>query len=107
MQFCPNCANLLVVEPNQQNSLRFSCPTCAYVKYINGQLRQEVPLIRKKVDDVLGTEESMKTAETTNLAQCPRCGHNEAYHFEMQTRSADEPATHFYKCVKCKKNWRE
>ena len=38
---------------------------------------------------------------------CPKCGHNEAETWQIQMRSADEPATHFFKCVKCKKSWRQ
>ncbi|KAH7829580.1 putative transcription factor S [Monocercomonoides exilis] len=97
----------MTVDPDQTSGLRFICPTCTFVHVVTEKIVEEVPLVKKKVDDVLGGDEAMAQAATTNLAQCPRCGHNEAYHFEMQTRSADEPATHFYKCVKCKLNWRE
>ena len=38
---------------------------------------------------------------------CPKCGHTAAYFMEVQTRSADEPATLFFRCEKCKHNWRE
>ena len=40
-------------------------------------------------------------------AQCPKCGHGEAYYNEVQTRSADEPATLFFRCCKCHHNWKE
>lgn len=40
-------------------------------------------------------------------AQCPKCGNGEAYYNEVQTRSADEPATLFFRCVKCHHNWKE
>jgi DNA-directed RNA polymerase subunit M/transcription elongation factor TFIIS len=40
-------------------------------------------------------------------ARCPECAHDKAYFHEMQTRSADEPATLFFKCVNCKFKWRE
>ena len=40
-------------------------------------------------------------------AKCPKCGNNEAYYWIVQTRSADEPPTRFYKCTKCKHVWRE
>lgn len=40
---------------------------------------------------------------------CPNCRHDKAAYKEVQTRSADEPATLFFKClnVKCGHNWRE
>ena len=40
-------------------------------------------------------------------AECPKCGNNKAYCWAKQTRSADEPETIFYKCTKCKHQWRE
>lgn len=42
-------------------------------------------------------------------ANCPNCHNSEAYFYEMQTRSADEPATVFYRCSNqsCKKVWSE
>jgi len=39
--------------------------------------------------------------------ECPKCGHNEAYYWFMQTRAADEPPTRFYKCTRCGYVWRE
>jgi DNA-directed RNA polymerase subunit M len=38
---------------------------------------------------------------------CPECGHDTAFFWTKQTRSSDEPETKFYRCVKCKKTWRE
>ena len=42
-------------------------------------------------------------------ALCPnsKCGHREALYKMFQTRSADEPMTCFYKCVKCGERWKE
>ncbi len=40
-------------------------------------------------------------------ATCPKCTYHQAYFMEIQTRSADEPATLFFKCVKCGAQWRE
>lgn len=38
---------------------------------------------------------------------CLKCGHNEAETWQLQMRSADEPSTHFFRCLKCKYTWRE
>uniref|UniRef100_A0A8C4RNT4 DNA-directed RNA polymerase III subunit RPC10 n=1 Tax=Erpetoichthys calabaricus TaxID=27687 RepID=A0A8C4RNT4_ERPCA len=44
------------------------------------------------------------TAET-----CPKCEHALAYFMQIQTRSADEPMTTFYKCCssQCGHCWRD
>lgn len=38
---------------------------------------------------------------------CPKCSYHQAYFMEIQIRSADEPATLFFKCVQCAHRWRE
>ena len=38
--------------------------------------------------------------------KCRKCGHNKAENIVMQTRSADEPATVFVICLKCRKQFR-
>jgi len=70
--------------------------------------RKVVPLKRKKVGDVLGSEEAWKSADTTEEA-CPSCGHATAYYQQIQTRSADEPSSIFYRCMnpKCRHQWTE
>jgi DNA-directed RNA polymerase subunit M/transcription elongation factor TFIIS len=40
-------------------------------------------------------------------ATCPKCAFHSAYFMEVQTRSADEPATIFYKCVDCGQQWKD
>ena len=40
-------------------------------------------------------------------AKCKKCGNEKSYHWEQQTRAADEPATRFYRCTACKHTWRE
>lgn len=40
---------------------------------------------------------------------CPKCEHPRAYFMQLQTRSADEPMTTFYKCCRaqCGHRWRD
>jgi len=40
----------------------------------------------------------------TNLV-CKKCKTKNVFNYERQTRSADEPATQFYVCVKCNYKW--
>ncbi len=39
--------------------------------------------------------------------RCSKCGGEKTTHYQMQTRSADEPMTVFITCLKCGKRWRE
>jgi DNA-directed RNA polymerase subunit M len=40
-------------------------------------------------------------------AECQKCKNREAFAWEVQTRSGDEPPTKFLKCTKCKHTWRD
>ncbi|KAB0386649.1 hypothetical protein FD755_001605 [Muntiacus reevesi] len=83
--FCPGCGNGLIVEEGQRCH-RFACNTCPYVHNL------------KEVDDVLG-----------GAAAWENCEHPRAYFMQLQTRSADEPMTTFYKCcnAQCGHRWRD
>jgi len=95
--FCPYCANLLVVEPFD-GAMRFACKTCPYHYNIGKRLKKAAHIEQKKVDDVLG--DGFANAATADvIGGCPKCGHNKAYFFTVQIRSADEPATRFYRCA--------
>jgi DNA-directed RNA polymerase III subunit RPC11 len=105
MHFCPNCGNLLLIERGLE-TMRFCCPTCVYNYDITRAYVSEVQLKHKKIDeDVFGGEEAWKNADRTQ-ATCPRCGHQEAYYMQIQTRSADEPMTIFYRCAECKEHYK-
>lgn len=39
--------------------------------------------------------------------ECEKCRHKKAYYWLQQTRSADEPPTQFFRCVRCQHVWRE
>jgi transcription elongation factor S-II len=43
---------------------------------------------------------------TTDMFTCKKCKSKRCNHYELQTRSADEPATIFITCLDCGKNWK-
>ncbi len=63
-----------------------------------------MPLRRKVATDVMAGDELFAGRDQITV-KCPECKHDRAYYIEMQIRSADEPATIFYKCVNCKCQW--
>jgi DNA-directed RNA polymerase subunit M len=42
----------------------------------------------------------------TITIQCPTCDNNTAVWWMLQTRSADEATTQFFRCTKCNHTWR-
>jgi len=43
---------------------------------------------------------------STDMFTCKRCKSKKCTYYELQTRSADEPATIFITCIDCGKNWK-
>jgi hypothetical protein len=43
---------------------------------------------------------------STDMFTCKKCKSKKCTFYEMQTRSADEPATIFITCIDCGKNWK-
>lgn len=43
---------------------------------------------------------------STDMFTCRKCKSKNCTYYELQTRSADEPATIFITCLDCGKNWR-
>mmetsp|Transcript_31098 Transcript_31098/g.26565 ORF Transcript_31098/g.26565 Transcript_31098/m.26565 type:complete len:115 (-) Transcript_31098:1-345(-) len=107
--FCPTCGNLLVLQAGH-DTMKYWCRTCPYLFPISEKLTQKEILHKEGgpvVEDVLGGPDAWKDVQQTE-AVCPAdgCDSNRAYFKQMQIRSADEPMTTFYRCVKCGNIWR-
>jgi len=98
VEFC-SCGGLL--SPAGRGVLK--CRSCGaeLKKEIHGKIttratKKEIVVIEDNKPDLPTTEK-----------QCKKCGNGKAYWWLIQTRSADEPPTQFFRCVKCKHVWRE
>jgi transcription elongation factor S-II len=63
------------------------------------------PLIDKKTKRD-ASKCDKKIGASTAMFTCSRCKSKNCTYYEMQTRSADEPATIFITCLNCDKHWR-
>lgn len=110
---CPSCSNTLTVsrvasasDPTESTN-HFVCLTCPYQYPLNKRYFERRLLKRKEVDDIVGGASQWENAAKTEV-QCPNsaCENREAYFYQLQIRSADEPMTSFYKvskdnCLNC------
>ena len=101
MKFCPKCEVKL-----KKDGADLKCSKCGYVE-------GETSVPQKKVEEEKSTEpfnvfeeNEGEEALPTIKIECESCGHDEAVWWMLQTRSADEPTTQFYRCVKCRNTWR-
>jgi len=79
------------------------CSACGYTE--EGELIVKDKKKEKKDIEVVEKYEAEKHPVVKK--ECPNCGNDKAYCWAKQIRAADEPETIFYKCTKCKHQWRE
>ena len=100
MEFCPKCGSILV-----QKLKNAGCPRCNYSA--KGKLNIK---ISEKVDEKreipVITDKEQEVHPIVNEV-CPKCDHDKAYFWTIQTRASDESETKFFKCVKCEHTRRD
>ena len=101
MKFCPNCEIKL-----KKSDSGLQCPKCDYVEgQENKQTKTLVEEDHPSEFNVIAENEGDETLPTIKI-ECEKCGNDEAVWWMLQTRSADEPTTQFYRCTKCRNTWR-
>jgi DNA-directed RNA polymerase subunit M len=112
VKFCPKCGTRLKLKQikNEKGvaSITLLCDNCGFsdkagktVTQANEEEYQETGTIK-----VVGEKEAKLSTLPTTKIECPKCGHDEANWWFLQTRSGDEPPTQFYRCLKCNHTWR-
>jgi len=113
VKFCSKCES--IVKKNKEGT-KYICPKCKYEEPVSAEDKSPEHIATKKNLEkkialtktlVFGDEKVAGPVNATTKVPCPKCGYPEAEYFQQQTRSADEPATTFYKCLKCGHSWRE
>ncbi len=95
MQFCPKC-NLRLKKG--------TCLKCGYSEATKQETKKPTGEMDKSFT-VLDESDGKETLPTITI-ECEKCGNDEAVWWMLQTRSADEPTTQFYRCSKCSHTWR-
>lgn len=115
MEFCPKCGTRLEPKKTKEGknvSLMLVCPKCGYkkqesAKKIEPTVAKVIPENPQKFVAVIGKEEQKLNTLPTVRIDCPKCGNNTAYVWQVQTRGADESSTQFLRCTKCNFTFRE
>jgi len=94
--FCPKCSNLLLPKDG-----KMKC-SCGYVQQ-EGKIKEK----KRKTEEVAVVSEKQPEVLPKIKYDCRDCKNTEAYFWTLQTRSADEPETRFFKCTKCGSTFRE
>lgn len=106
MMFCPKCGSILM--PRDVKGKKVIGCSCGYVAdnaktTISEKSKSPSEQRTGGVADGTGNTDVRPSVSE----KCPKCGHDDAYTWEIQTRAGDEPATRFFECKMCKNKWRE
>ena len=112
VDFCPECGKLLQTEKGKSGKTLLMCLKCGYKR--NLEENEEVIFTEKIEHDlvremtVVMEEEDIDKTKPIKDLYCPKCKKNQPVNFWMiQTRSADESPTRFFRCTVCGETWRE
>ena len=104
MLFCPKCGSLMI--PKIEKNKKMLLCSCGYKKDSEEKIIITESAIQNNEKKGEGIAEEKEIHPITD-AECPKCKHTKAHNWILQTRSADEAPTRFFKCEKCKHTWRE
>ena len=99
MEFCDDCGSMMKAENDT-----WVCGSCDFTKP-KGDAAQYTITEDQEISEVIESSEETSLPETD--ARCPECGHDRAYWYMQQIRSADESETRFFICSSCEHKWRE
>ncbi len=112
IEFCPKCGSILsnrTLDAGSQAMLVLTCKKCGYTNRDTGASKIDLKTIQhspKQMVAVIGKDKELSTQPTIHI-ECPKCGNNTSYVWQVQTRGADESSTQFMRCTSCGYTFRE
>ena len=99
MEFCQKCGSVILLADGKA-----VCANCGHKP--KGRVKIEASeKIEKSEGIAVIKEKELSTYPVVDI-KCPKCKHDEAFFWQLQTRASDEAETKFYKCLKCEHTWR-
>jgi DNA-directed RNA polymerase subunit M len=106
LRFCPRCETRLRPYPGEEEVV--ACSKCGFKTKKTEEAGKREDLSKKASQDVslkVMDGDTVEALPTTSI-ECPECKNGTAFWWMLQTRSADEATTQFYRCTKCNHTWR-
>tara|TARA_Y100000590_G_scaffold160061_1_gene183551 strand:+ start:4002 stop:4325 length:324 start_codon:yes stop_codon:yes gene_type:complete len=104
MKFCPTCDVRLKKD---KSTAILTCGKCGYTEGGKIEEKQSSTEITESDFLVLDENEGKEVLSTIEIeCENEKCDSKEAVWWMLQTRSADEPTTQFFRCTKCQHTWR-
>jgi len=102
--FCAKCGSIML--PKKEGSKKILACSCGYKtgNVESAQIKETV--INKAAPVEVITKGELETLPKIKV-KCPKCDHDTAFYWLVQTRAGDEPETKFLRCQKCEHTWRD
>ncbi|HLC67503.1 MAG TPA: transcription factor S [archaeon] len=99
MKFCDHCGGMLIPKDGD-----FVCRNCGK-RYREGGMETKITTkaTKEKIEVIEDNTPDLPVMDK----DCKKCKNKKAYYWLIQTRSADEPPTQFFRCTECGHTWRE
>ena len=105
VKFCKNCGSLMMPTKGKEG-VQLLCKKCEITEKSEGDI-----VLKSRIRDTERTATVVITDSddySTEDMDCPNCNAmRKVTQWQVQTRSADEAPTTFYKCKTCNHTWRE
>ncbi len=112
MDFCPNCGKILHTEKDKKSKTILMCAKCGFKR--NLEIDEQVTFTEEVEHNLIRemttvmNESEVDSTKPIKEMYCPKCETKQNVSFwQIQTRSADESPTRFFRCVTCGETWRE
>lgn len=112
MDFCPSCGKILHAEKDKKSKTILMCVKCGFKR--NLEIDEQVTFTEEIEHDLIRemttvmNESEVDSTKPIKEMYCPKCETKQNVSFwQIQTRSADESPTRFFRCVTCGETWRE
>ena len=112
VEFCTKCGKRLVAQKEKGRNAVWLCTKCGFKKKVEGGEKilsiglKEQAAVREPIAVIGKEEQKLRTLPTVRI-DCPKCGNNVAFVWQVQTRGSDESSTQFFRCTKCNFTFRE
>lgn len=115
MTFCEKCDALLIPKKVDGKVISI-CPDCGWIESNGAATNIQISFTDDSRSDdpdggkmlILEEGDNSVAGRPKKEMYCPRCENLQIVEYwEIQTRSADEAPTRFFRCTNCDKNWRE